>query len=280
MSKIKATKTASKTHGVFILDKSGSMAGLRQQVVTAFNEQVQQLRIVAATQPTFASLITFNADVDEVKWKEDIKSFPEATMGDYMPAGGTSLHDAMGHTLSKLLREDDGDTSYLVIVQSDGDTNSDRVHNAASIKELVQSCEAKGVYTIVYIGCDEAVIESVARSYGLSASNTVKYSTATPSAYGASSGKVASAVEHYATMRSCNLSYTNTSNFAGLDNAAVAGQMADYTADTPEVTSGFGLTEDQLKKAAKPAVVASGSGPALTVATHVVKDTTHDNSGK
>ena len=222
--KVTSKKATSKTHGVFILDKSGSMAGLRQQVVTAFNEQVQQLRIIADTQPTFASLVTFNGDVFEVKWKEDIKTFPEATLEDYMPDGGTALHDAMGHTLKKLMDEDDGDTSYLIIVQSDGCTNSDRKFDAKDIKKLVEGCDETGRYTIVYIGCDEAVIEDVVRSYGMSASNTAKMSTADAGSYAYANSNISNAVHAYASMRCASPEQGATLNFCNASEGT-----ADFT---------------------------------------------------
>jgi hypothetical protein len=217
-------KKTSKTHAVFILDRSGSMAELRKSVVTAFNEQVQQLRILADSEPTFASLVTFNGDVFEVRWKEDIKTFPEATMEDYMPAGSTSLYDAMGYTLSKLHDDDDGDTSFLIVVQSDGETWADCKFTESQVKALVKRTETTNRYTIVYIGCDPDVVRNVTRSMGLSVSNTGVYSTASAAAYGASAGNIGSAVLSYAMNKSADPSFTNTAFFC-----SATGDMGDFT---------------------------------------------------
>ena len=232
-------KKTSKTHGVFILDRSGSMAELRKSVVTAFNEQVQQLRILADSEPTFASLITFNGDVFEVRWKEDIKTFPEATMGDYLPAGTTALYDAMGYTLKKLQEDDDGDTSYLIVVQSDGESNADCKYTSAQVKELVQGSEATNRYTIVYIGCDPNVVRDVTRSLGLSASNTGIFSVNTCDAFAASSSGISGAVAQYAMNKSADPSFTNTAFFC-----SATGDMGDFTKGTGTIltTAGSGIS--------------------------------------
>jgi len=238
--KIIAKKIASKTHGVFILDKSGSMAGLREQVVTAFNEQVQQLRILAKSQPAFCSLITFNGDVEEVRWKEDANTFPEATIGDYLPAGATALYDAMGYTLSKLQREDDGDTSYLVIVQSDGETNSDCKFTPSAVQELVKSCENSERYTIVYIGCDEDVIREVVRNLGIHVSNTAKMDTSSFYGYNSSMGTLNYNTRKYAAARASGLC-NSTANYCSSSVDKIA-DLAEGVPASPDLVIGGGNT--------------------------------------
>jgi hypothetical protein len=225
----------SKTHGIFILDKSGSMddepryPNRRQDVVKAFNEQVQQLRILSDSEPTFASLITFNGDVFEVKWREDVKTFPEATRDDYRPCGSTALFDAMGYTLSRVLKEDDGDTSYLIIIQSDGDNNASVQFKPSAVQELVKSCQSTGRYTIVYIGCEESVIRQVANDTGIPLSNMASMNTSNAFGYATASAGISTRVMDYSMSKSMDPEFSGTMNFC----SAEAGKVANLSEESP-----------------------------------------------
>ena len=163
-----------KTHVALVLDKSGSMASIKDKALTGFNEQIQQLKINAKDGHDIrCSIVSFNSDVTENVWNVPAEEMTELTGADYKPDGGTALMDAFGYTLNKLmsLADEDPNVAFLVVVISDGETNSDRKFSSEDVKKLVSACNEEKRWTISYIGCDAAYVDKVVKSTGIYAGN-------------------------------------------------------------------------------------------------------------
>ena len=120
----------SKTKVAFILDRSSSMDTIRREIVDAFNEQVQTIKKNAKDEPTRFSFVTFSTAVDEPKfWDSMMYKLKPLELDDYKPYGMTAMYDAVGYTCSRLAEEDDGDTSFLIIIVSDGAENHSKNYN-------------------------------------------------------------------------------------------------------------------------------------------------------
>ena len=172
-----------KTHVAIVLDKSGSMGRTKDQAVAGYNEQVQELKENAKDgQEILVSLVTFNGKVYEHIWNEPVENLSEADPADYTPLGATAMRDAVGYTVQKLMDTTDPDeenVAYLVIVISDGQTNSDRHFSTGAVRELVEGCEATDKWTFTYMGCSKKYMEELARDYGIPCSNMASWSNAT-----------------------------------------------------------------------------------------------------
>jgi len=169
------------TYVAIVLDKSGSMAGTKKQTIAGFNEQVQQMKQNAKDQNIFCSLVTFDGEVYEHLWNVNANDLTEASDKDYIPSGATSMRDAMGYTIQKLLnttKHEDEDSAYLIVVISDGDTNSDKHYNASALKEMVEACRGTGRWTFTYMGCTEAYVQKIAREMAIPMSNVAAWSNA------------------------------------------------------------------------------------------------------
>jgi len=167
-----------KTHVAIILDKSGSMGSIRAQAIQNYNEQIQQMKENAKDQDIFCSLITFNGEVFEHLWDEDVTKLEEADYASYVPAGSTALRDAIGYTIQKLQSTTtlDDNTAYLLLIISDGDENASTKFNVSQLREMIESCQATNHWTITYMGCDERYIKKLSEETSIPISNCAVWS--------------------------------------------------------------------------------------------------------
>lgn len=159
------TAKRKKTYVAFVLDKSGSMEGLKDSTISAFNEQLQEHRRNGSLGgDTTLSLIQFSGSVEETFFNIPIDEIDgELDKSQYTPTGSTAMYDAIGYTLNKLQRFDEpGDVGFLVIILSDGQENASRKYTGKEIAALRQELESTGRWTFQYIGCDSGAIKEAA----------------------------------------------------------------------------------------------------------------------
>lgn len=168
-----------KTHVVVVLDQSGSMWKTKSSTINGYNEQVQQAKEDAEDQDILFSLITFNGNVKEHLWNVPVTEVQEANEQDLQTQGSTALFDALGYTIQKLLDTtdtEDENTAYLICVITDGEENTSKHYNANSIKELIESVQSTGKWTISYMGCDGNYLKEVARRTSVPVANCAVWS--------------------------------------------------------------------------------------------------------
>ena len=110
--KNKIKNAAKKLYNLFVLDRSGSMMGLRQSTIESVNGQIESLRSDAKKNENVSilcSLLLFDSRGDDSFHfcyvntpVGDVKNITEA---DYLPNGGTPLRDAIGVGIQRLQRE-------------------------------------------------------------------------------------------------------------------------------------------------------------------------------
>jgi len=164
------------THIAIVLDRSGSMWKTKDSTVRGYNEQVQQIKEDSQDEnhDIFASLVTFNGNVTEHLWNVPADKLEEANEADFIPTGGTAMRDAIGHTVKKLLETTDSNNenvSYLICVISDGEENSSKHFDKDHLRELLESVQNTGRWTINYMGCDEQYLRKVAKETAVPVSN-------------------------------------------------------------------------------------------------------------
>lgn len=167
-----------KTEVLVILDASGSMENCRDQTISAFNEQVKTIRKSAKDQDIKASLVVFNSagNLREVLWQQPADKLNEITREDYIPDGMTAEYDAICLSLDRL--GDDGTSSYLTIIVSDGFENNSKKHTQADVAERIQRLTKTGRWTFTYMGANQD-LGLVASAMHIPAANIAAYN-ATP----------------------------------------------------------------------------------------------------
>ena len=242
----KAKKSAPRTYHLLVLDKSGSMAATKNATIEGFNEKVQQLKIDSETQDIRCCLVTFNGEVFEHLWDVPASKLVEATPEEFIPMGNTAMCDAIGFGVQKLIDTTDYENinnSYVVDVISDGQTNADKHYQRATLKELIDGCEATKRWTITYSGCSKDYLEQIARQTGVNVNNCAVWSNASS----------AEAKVSFKNMRSRQTKYYAERAMGSSGSATYAsdgGGVATYLADSvSEVAAPVINSAEELVKA-------------------------------
>lgn len=161
-------------HIALVIDESGSMDCIKHDLVHNLNSQIRTIKQKAheSGQKTTITVATFN---DAVKTRM-AASFPEAVQDfciggpynyssnafSYSPNGNTALFDAIASTVGALPYEKPGeDTTYLVLILTDGAENRSRQHSVASIAQLLRDKQATDRWTFAFI-CPGSSVNMIA----------------------------------------------------------------------------------------------------------------------
>lgn len=164
-------------HNLIILDESGSMQGIKTNIIQGFNEIVQTIKGIESEYPEqehFISLITFNGLGHKIlHYMDPVSKLTEIDANRYQPDAMTLLYDAMGFSFGKLRQVLQNVTDYNVVVtiMTDGEENASKEFSSAAIKSLVEELK-QNRWTFTYIGADHDV-EKFATS--ISIENTMSW---------------------------------------------------------------------------------------------------------
>lgn len=167
-----------------IIDGSGSMAGVKHDVVKGINDFIdeQKNEIAQTGEDVLFWLTSFDGTVHEVYTAEDLTLVNPVTLQQTYLGGGTALLDAIGKTLTNA--EDTAAPRNIVVIYTDGHENQSREFTHDQIAKLIEKLEANGDWQFVYLGAEfgdfakDRAFGTVANSAGLrmSAVNTSKRS--------------------------------------------------------------------------------------------------------
>ena len=133
-------------HYAFILDQSGSMAPLKQEVISGFNEQVQAIHRLQKENPDSEirfTLCVFN-DVIEFKFINNrMDKLKPLKPNQYEPDSFTALYDALGTTLKKMNEQTKSEEKVFVAVFTDGLENASSDISSEDINKLLNHAEEK-----------------------------------------------------------------------------------------------------------------------------------------
>lgn len=144
-------------HNVHILDASGSMAGGKiRSALIGINDEISELKKNPDAEYTTQTIIDFSysGDIQTRMWKSAIK---EAGKFDCVTRGSTALLEAIGKTLTTLLKEHKDGEKVLVKIFTDGQENdSDTKWKYEVVPELIKKCEKEG-FVITFVGTSQDV---------------------------------------------------------------------------------------------------------------------------
>jgi uncharacterized protein YegL len=146
----------------FVVDKSGSMMGLEEQVVTGFNMQLSKMKELAQTykdQEYVASVTYFDGEVQEIIKFESIDKVKPLHFSNYVPDGMTALLDAVGGAIDKTIENYHSElkakeVNVVFIILTDGDENSSQYYTHNLVSSKIKKLEETGDWTFTFIGAD------------------------------------------------------------------------------------------------------------------------------
>lgn len=150
-------KTNGQTELVFILDRSGSMAGLESDTIGGFNGMLAQHRSEGGD--VLVSTVLFDHENEVIHDRVRIADVPALTSKEYYTRGCTALLDAMGDAIHhiknvhKYARPEDRPARTMFIITTDGMENSSTRYTADQVRAMVKQQEEAG-WAFVFLGAN------------------------------------------------------------------------------------------------------------------------------
>ena len=166
------------TEMVFILDRSGSMAGLEADTIGGFNSMIARQR--AAEGEALVSTVLFSFDSRVIHDRVDLRRVEPMTERDYFVGGGTALIDAIGGAIRhignvhKYAREEDVPEHTVFVIITDGMENASRNYSSAQVKRMIERQKAMYGWEFLFLGANIDAVEPAAH-FGIGSDRAVNF---------------------------------------------------------------------------------------------------------
>ena len=136
------------TELVFVLDRSGSMAGLESDTIGGFNGLLEKQRRVDGK--CFVSTVLFDHETLVLHDRLPLEQVENLTDRDYQVRGCTALIDALGGAIRhignvhKYARPEDVPESTLFVVITDGLENASKRYTADEVRAMISRQNRRG----------------------------------------------------------------------------------------------------------------------------------------
>ena len=151
---------------VFILDRSGSMAGLESDTIGGFNAMIEKQKREAGT--AYISTVLFDNYSEVIHDRITLDKVPKMTEKEYYVRGCTALLDAVGgaiHHISnihKYARPEDVPEKTLFVITTDGMENASRKYNYEKVRQMIEAKKEIG-WEFLFLGANIDAAREAAR---------------------------------------------------------------------------------------------------------------------
>ena len=166
------------TEIVFILDRSGSMAGLEDDTIGGFNAMIEKQKQEPGE--ALVSTVLFDNESEVIHDRVNIQEIEPMTRKEYYVRGCTALLDAVGSAIHhignvhKYAREEDRPDKILFVITTDGMENASRKYTYDRLKTMIERQKEKYGWEFLFLGANIDAAREAAR-FGISADRTANY---------------------------------------------------------------------------------------------------------
>ena len=166
------------TELVFILDRSGSMAGLEKDTIGGFNSLIEKQRKEPGD--AVVSTVLFDNESEVIHDRLPLKNIPPMTDKEYYVRGCTALLDAVGGAIHhignvhKYARREDVPDKTLFIITTDGMENASRRYDYERVRKMIERQKERYGWEFIFLGANiDAAAE--AKRFGIAPECAANY---------------------------------------------------------------------------------------------------------
>jgi hypothetical protein len=144
----------------FVVDQSGSMAGLENQTIEGFNTQLKTIKKLKEEFPQndyIVSVTYFENEVFDVIRFGKVEDIPLLNRENYNPGSSTSLLDAIGQTIYSIEEKfgneiNEDKATVVLVILTDGYENSSRKYSYNQIAKDIDRLNETNKWIFTFLG--------------------------------------------------------------------------------------------------------------------------------
>ena len=144
----------------FVVDQSGSMAGLENQTIEGFNTQLKTIKKLKEEFPQndyIVSVTYFENEVFDVIRFGKVEDIPLLNKENYNPGSSTSLLDAIGQTIYSIEEKfgneiNEDKATVVLVILTDGYENSSRRYTYEQIAKDIDRLNETNKWIFTFLG--------------------------------------------------------------------------------------------------------------------------------